>query len=121
MRAVRINGETSTLPELESLIEVFRDAREQLLNIITGDTGVGTKVYYNTILTQLETQLKRMEKQSLYYVQSEIPKEYRKILMSFIAIKRNNLQMKNLAFSLKFITMRFIQSQTKCSITLGRA
>ncbi len=82
-------------PELESLIEVFQDAREQLLRVITGNTGVGTKVYYNTVLTQLEKQLKRMEKQSAYYVKSEIPKEYQKNLDELYGyFKKNNLQMK---------------------------
>lgn len=81
--------------ELENLIEIYRDARDQLIKTITGDTGVGTKVYYNTILKQLEAQLKRLEKQSAYYVQSEIPKEYQNALDELYAyFQKNNLQMK---------------------------
>ena len=82
-------------PELENLIGVFQDAREQLLRTITGDTGVGTKVYYSAVLVQLENQLKRMEKQSAYYVKSEIPKEYQKNLDELYGyFRKNNLIMK---------------------------
>jgi len=84
-----------TQQELENLIELLRDARDQVLHTIINSGGVGTKVYYNTILKQLETQLKRTEKNSAFYVRSVIPKEYQNTLDELYGyFKKNNLQMK---------------------------
>lgn len=83
-----------TQKELANLIKVFQQARQQLIDAIIHG-GVGTKVYANTLLQQLEKQLKQMEKQSAYYVQTVIPAEYQKALDELYAyFKKNNLLMK---------------------------
>lgn len=83
-----------TQQELENLVRLFLAARDQLIDTVINYRGVGTKVYANTILKQLEKQLKRMERQSAYYVESVIPAEYRKGLDEVYGyFKRNNLMM----------------------------
>ncbi|MFT3951187.1 MAG: hypothetical protein QM689_04435 [Oscillospiraceae bacterium] len=84
----------TTQQEIDSLVQIFRDAQEQLMNTIINSGGVGTKVYANTILKQLERQLKRMEKKSAFFVQSVVPKEYQSALDEIYAyFKKNNLLM----------------------------
>ena len=79
---------------LENLIALFLAARDQLLDTIIYYQGVGTKVYANTILLQLEKQLKQLEKQSSVFASTAIPKEYRKALDDVYAyFQKNNLQM----------------------------
>lgn len=83
-----------TQQELENLVRLFLAARDQLIDTVINYRGVGTKVYANTILKQLEKQLKRMERQSAYYVESVIPAEYQKGLDEVYGyFKRNNLMM----------------------------
>ncbi len=83
-----------TQQELENLVKLFLSARDQLIDTVINYRGVGTKVYANTILKQLEKQLKRMERQSAYYVESVIPVEYQKGLDEVYGyFKRNNLMM----------------------------
>ncbi|MEM5769168.1 MAG: phage minor capsid protein, partial [Bacillota bacterium] len=83
-----------TQQELENLIRLFQGAREQLLDTIVNYQGVGTKVYANTILQQVELQLKRMEKKSAFYTKSVIPAEYQKALDSLYAyFSKNHLLM----------------------------
>ncbi len=83
-----------TQQELENLIKLFLAARDQLIDTIINYRGIGTKVYANTILQQLQRQLKRLERQSAYYVESVIPAEYQKALDEVYAyFTRNNLLM----------------------------
>ena len=83
-----------TQQELENLVKLFLAARDELIDTVINYRGVGTKVYANTILKQLEKQLKRMERQSAYYVESVIPAEYQKGLDEVYGyFKRNNLMM----------------------------
>ncbi len=83
-----------TQQELKNLVKLFLAARDQLIDTVINYRGVGTKVYANTILKQLEKQLKRMERQSAYYVESVIPVEYQKGLDEVYGyFKRNNLMM----------------------------
>ncbi len=84
-----------TQSELENLIKIFQKARDQLLETIIKSNGVGTKVYANTVLKQLEKQLKTLEKHSAFYVRSVIPKEYQKALDELYGyFTKNNLLMK---------------------------
>lgn len=84
-----------TQAELENLIKIFHSARDQLLETIIKSNGVGTKVYANTVLKQLEKQLKRMEKHSAFYVRSVIPQEYQAALDELYGyFNKNNLLMK---------------------------
>lgn len=85
---------TVSQAELANLIKIFRDAREKLMNaIIKG--GVGTKVYANTILRQLEKQLRQMEKQSAFYVKSVVPEDYKKALDElYTYFQKNKLEMR---------------------------
>lgn len=86
----------ATQQEQAALIEMFRNARDQLLDTIINYHGVGTKVYANTILQQAEKTLKRLEKSSAYYAKSVIPKEYQKALDEIYAyFKNNRLRMKH--------------------------
>lgn len=79
---------------LQNLIALFLAAREQLLDTIINYRGVGTKVYANTILKQLEAQLKTLEQQTSVYASTAIPKEYQKALDDVYAyFQKNNLQM----------------------------
>ena len=73
----------------------YEKARDQLLETIIKSNGVGTKVYANTVLKQLEKQLKTLEKHSAFYVRSVIPKEYQKALDELYGyFTKNNLLMK---------------------------
>lgn len=83
-----------TQQELDNLIKVYLSARNQLIDTIINYQGVGTKVYANTILKQLEKQLKRMKRQTDRYVETAIPAEYKKQLNEVYAyFKKNNLLM----------------------------
>lgn len=80
---------------LDDLIAIYKEAQLALIKIITGNTGAGTKTYYNTILKQTEALLNRLSAQTGRYIRTEIPKEYKAALdQTYDYFKRNNLQMK---------------------------
>lgn len=80
---------------LDDLIDIYREAQLALVKIITGNTGAGTKTYYNSVLKQTEALLNRLSAQTGRYINTEIPKEYKVALEStYDYFKRNRLQMK---------------------------
>lgn len=82
-------------PQLDVLIEIYREAQARLAEIITGNYGAGTKTYYNSVLKQLERLMKQLEAETGQYISTEIPRQYKKALDNTYAyFKRNNLQMK---------------------------
>lgn len=82
-------------PQLDVLIEIYREAQARLAEIITGNYGAGTKTYYNSVLKQLERLMKQLEAETGQYISTEIPRQYKKALDDTYAyFKRNNLQMK---------------------------
>ena len=79
---------------LDDLIAIYKEAQLALIKIITGNTGAGTKTYYNTILRQLTALLNQLAAQTGRYISTEIPKEYKAALeQTYDYFKRNNLQM----------------------------
>lgn len=79
---------------LDDLIAIYKEAQLALIKIITGNTGAGTKTYYNTILRQLTALLNQLAAQTGRYISTEIPKEYKAALeQAYDYFKRNNLQM----------------------------
>ena len=79
---------------LDDLIAIYKEAQLALIKIITGNTGAGTKTYYNTILRQLTALLNQLAAQTGCYISTEIPKEYKAALeQTYDYFKRNNLQM----------------------------
>lgn len=85
----------STQAELDNLIKIYQSAREQLLNTIVNSGGVGTQVYANTVLKQLEAQMERMEKRTGKYIEKVIPVEYEKALQEIYGyFTKNHLMMK---------------------------
>lgn len=79
----------------ENLIKIYLAARDRLLDTITNYQGVGTKVYYNTILLQLEKELKRLNKSSSVFASTAIPEAYQKALdETYDYFKSNGLRMK---------------------------
>lgn len=82
-------------PQLDVLIEIYREAQTRLAEIITGNYGAGTRTYYNSVLKQLERLMKQLEAETGQYISTEIPRQYKKALDDTYAyFKRNNLQMK---------------------------
>lgn len=82
------------MAELDDLIAIYKEAQLALIKIITGNTGAGTKTYYNTILRQLTALLDQLAAQTGRYISTEIPKEYKAALeQTYDYFKRNNLQM----------------------------
>lgn len=79
---------------LDDLIDIYREAQLALIKIIIGKTGAGTKTYYNSILKQTETLLNRLSAQTGRYINTEIPKAYKKALEETYAyFQKNGLQM----------------------------
>lgn len=85
---------TPTEKEIETLIKLFVKAREQLLDTIINYKGVGTKVYANTILQQVQDNIAMLEAQTGNFASSAIPREYNDALNeTYEYFKKNNLQM----------------------------
>lgn len=81
--------------QIDLLIEVYREAQLRLIRIITSGTGAGTKTYYNTVLKQLEQLMKQLQTETGRYIDTAIPKEYKKALdETYEYFQRNNLMMK---------------------------
>ncbi|MPW25958.1 hypothetical protein GC105_09160 [Alkalibaculum sp. M08DMB] len=80
--------------QLENLKKVYLSAREKLLDTIINYQGVGTKTYYNTVLKQLNAEIERLNTETNFYINTEIPKEYQtgidEVYSYFI---KNNLMM----------------------------
>lgn len=83
-----------TQKELESLINTYKNAREQLLNVITTSTGAGTKTYYNTVFQNLNKIIAALNAQTNAYISTAIPREYKAALAdTYDYFKKNNLTM----------------------------
>jgi hypothetical protein len=84
----------STQKELELLIKSYTAARDKMLNIIINYKGVGTKVYYNTVLQNLNKTLESLQAKSDEYVNTAIPEEYKAALdETYAYFQKNNLLM----------------------------
>lgn len=85
----------TTQKQLELLIETYKKAREKLLDIIINTRGVGTKVYYNTVLQEVNSTLENLAKNSKTYIETAIPTEYQNSLDElYDYFKKNRLLMK---------------------------
>ena len=83
-----------TQKELADLKRIYEYARDMLLDIIVNYTGVGTKVYYNTVLQGLNEAMQAMQKGSNKFISTAVPREYKKGLDDVYGyFKRNNLMM----------------------------
>lgn len=83
-----------TQTELEKLIDVYIKAREKMMDIIINYHGVGTKVYYNTVLQNVNKIISELAGQSNSYINTAIPAEYQKSLDEvYDYFKQNNLEM----------------------------
>lgn len=81
--------------QIDLLIDLYREAQLRLIRIITSGTGTGTKTYYNTVLKQLEQLMKQLQTETGRYIDTAIPKEYKKALdETYEYFQRNNLMMK---------------------------
>lgn len=86
----------ATQRELDTLAKIYLAARDQLLDTIINSPGVGTKTFANTILQQLDRELKRLQAASDKYIETAIPAEYEKGLDAIYQyFKKNNLTMKH--------------------------
>lgn len=84
----------STQKELETLIDVYIKAREKLMDIIVNYKGVGTKVYYNTVLQNLNKIIAELAAKSNEYINTQIPAEYQQALDEvYDYFQKNNLEM----------------------------
>lgn len=86
---------TKTDKELEQLSKLFIKAREQLIDTVINYRGVGTKVYANTILKQLEQQIEILNSQTSEFAIKAVSREYQQALdETYAYFKRNKLMMK---------------------------
>lgn len=85
-----------TQEEIKALAALYLAGRNKLLDTIINHKGVGTKTYYNTILRQLQKELKRLQEHSDTFIETAIPKEYRSALReTYSYFRRNHLRMRN--------------------------
>lgn len=85
----------ATQHDYDILAQLYLDARERLYQTITGTTGVGTKTYANTILQQLDGELKKLKTASNRFVDVRVPKTYRAELTKLYAyFNKHKLLMK---------------------------
>ncbi|MDE5946332.1 MAG: phage minor capsid protein [Oscillospiraceae bacterium] len=81
--------------QLDFLTEIYREAQLQLIKIISGNYGVGTKTYYNSILKQLESLMKQLQNETGRYIEMSVPKAYKKALNeTYKYFQKNHLRMK---------------------------
>ena len=81
--------------DVDILAQLFQGARHRLLQTITGKTGAGTKTFANTILQQLQGELKKLKAVSTRFVETRIPREYKRELDGVYSyFTKNNLRMK---------------------------
>ena len=80
---------------LDDLLKLYIAARTKLLDTIINYKGVGTKTYYNTILLQVNAEIKRLSKATTEYANTEIPAAYQAALTEvYDYFKKTSLQMK---------------------------
>lgn len=83
-----------TQTELEKLIDVYVKAREKMMDIIINYHGIGTKVYYNTVLQNVNKIIAELAAKSNEYINTAIPAEYQKSLDEvYDYFQQNNLEM----------------------------
>jgi len=81
--------------QIDLLTEIYREAQIKLIAIISENYGAGTKMYYNSILTQLENLMIQLENETGKYIDMTVPKQYKKALNeTYTYFKKNRLQMK---------------------------
>lgn len=68
-----------------NLIRLYKKAREKLYRLIVDTDSVGLKKYYNTILQQVNKELKKLQKATDSFIAAELPKAYREELESIYA------------------------------------
>ena len=66
----------------QNLIRLYKQAREKLYRLIVDTDSVGLKKYYNTILQQVNKELKKLQKATDSFIATELPKIYREELES---------------------------------------
>ena len=69
----------------QNLIQLYKKAREKLYRLIVDTDSVGLKKYYNTILQQVNKELKKLQKATDSFIATELPKAYREELESIYA------------------------------------
>lgn len=84
-----------TQRELENLAKIYLQGRNQLLDVIVNYKGVGTRVYYNSVLKHLNWELRRLRTATNKFIDTSIPREYHQGLKAVYSyFTRNNLLMK---------------------------
>lgn len=83
-----------TEKQLKRLIKQYKEAREELIEKILSVKGIGTKVYYNTVLKELNKIIKKLSKQTHEALETDIPNKYKQALDELYEyFKLNNLTM----------------------------
>lgn len=84
-----------TQADLERLANLYKTARARVLKTILESRGVGTKVYYNSILESLTQEIAKLEKTTSGFITTAIPREYAAGLQSTYAyFHKNGLRMR---------------------------
>lgn len=84
------------LSPLDELLLVYTAARLKIIEIVLNTSGVGTKVYYNTVLKQITKIIDELALQTNGYIDTAIPLAYKTALDEiYDYFKSNNLLMKN--------------------------
>ena len=77
------------------LANLFLEARERLYKTILEAEGVGTKVYANSVLEQLNRELRRMRAAGNRFVDTRVPSQYQRGLDAIYAyFQSNHLRMR---------------------------
>ena len=83
-----------TEKQLKRLIKQYKEAREELIEKILSVKGIGTKVYYNTVLKELNKIIKKLSKRTHEALETDIPNKYKQALDELYEyFKLNNLTM----------------------------
>ena len=83
-----------TEKQLKRLIKQYTKARDEIIKKILSVKSIGTKVYYNTVLKEINRIIKKLSKQTHEVIETEIPDIYRKALEELYGyFTKNNLTM----------------------------
>lgn len=78
----------------QNLIQLYKRAREKLYRLIVDTDSVGLQKYYNTILRQVDKELKKLQKATDTFIATELPAEYKRELQRiYTKFERHGLYM----------------------------
>lgn len=107
---------------LQDLIKTYQRARDELVQTVLNARGVGTRVYANTVLKQVESILDRLQRKTDAYATEQIPVAYQKALEQARAFYKNHLQMRDPWFAaVHEDAMSLLAREMQIQITQGLA